>query len=339
MVYLLSCNNNFKLKTDRILIINDPFPSAINLQLAFLQRRLVTALDYKNPYISPYEEFQRFKLHPKVASILEGGECIEYGARTLNEGGLQSLPLTHFPGGALIGDSAGFLNVGKIKGVHTAMKSGMMAAESIYSQFSKQKEGKRTTHVDMSPYTDALSTSWVHEELFKSRNIRPGFSQFGGLIGGSLHAAIDAFIFRGGAPWTLNMKRRLEDHDHMVPAENATKRPYPPPNGTTTFSITESLYRSGTDHEHDQPCHLHLKNPRLPQVVHHPIYGGAEQHYCPAKVYEYIEKSDSSGQNTVELQINAQNCLHCKACDIKDPRRNIQWTVPEGGGGPNYTCS
>ena len=288
---------------------------------------LVVALDYSNPNTSPYGEFQKLKRHPKVARLLEGGECIEYGARCLNEGGLQSLPHLEFPGGALLGDSAGFLNAQKIKGVHTAMKSGIIAAEKAF-------DGALSMH----GYDAAVRhDSWICEELYQARNIRPGFSllnRYGGLI----YAALDSIILRGKAPWTLRM--HTQDHEHLSPIKDMSARDvpvYPAPDGITTFDISDSLYRSGTNHEHDQPSHLRLKNPKIPSVVNAPLYGGPEEHYCPAAVYQYTR--DRDGKAIPPLQIHAQNCLHCKACDIKDPLRNITWIPPEGGGGPSYSNS
>lgn len=303
---------------------------------------LVVALDYSNPHLSPYFEFQKFKTHRSIKQLLEGGTCIQYGARSLNEGGWQSIPKLTFPGGALVGDAAGFLNVPKIKGTHTAMKSGMLAADAIYEglQLLSQKEGKegKPHHhqtIDLSSYETKLRNSWVHDELWAARNIRPGFSKFGGLVGGMLHAAVDTYVLRGKAPWTLHT--RTHDRDSLVPVDPThlrQARDYPKPDGQLTFDIPTSLHRSGTNHDHDQPCHLKLRNHKLPSVVNLPIYGGPEARYCPAGVYEYVAPDSES---VPQLQINAQNCLHCKACDIKDPSGNIVWTPPEGGGGPGYT--
>lgn len=298
--------------------------------MVVLSCSLVTALDYSNPTLSPYWEFQKFKKHPRVASVLQDGECIQYGARCLNEGGLQSIPALSFPGGGLVGDSAGFLNVAKIKGVHTAMKSGIVAAENAFKSLSEPQD----TSILLTNYDKDIENSWIREELYRARNIRPGFSLFGGILGGSLHAAIDAFLFRGGAPWTLSMRKRMQDFEHLRPISEKQEIKYPKPDNVLTFDVPESLHRSGTNHAEDQPCHLHLVNPNIPDVVNYPIYGGPEQHYCPAKVYEYVEIDANKRK---KLQINAQNCLHCKACDIKDPQQNIKWRVPEGAGGPKYT--
>ncbi|GMH41111.1 hypothetical protein BSKO_09021 [Bryopsis sp. KO-2023] len=287
---------------------------------------LVVGLDYANPYISPYQEFQRFKNHPAIRRLLESGTCLQYGARTLNEGGLQSIPNLAFPGGALIGCSAGFLNAAKIKGTHTAMKSGMLAAEVAVNEILSEKKGA----IDMTQYETAVKNSWIWDELNLCRNVRPMFQY--GLIPGILHAAVDLFIFRGDAPWTF--KNRREDHETLHTAETSKPIEYPKPDGKVTFDLPTSLYRSGTNHQHDQPPHLRLKNAGIPEVLNIPIFDKPETRYCPAGVYEY-GKDDETGKE--KLQINAQNCLHCKACDIKDPSGNIVWTVPEGGGGPNYT--
>jgi electron-transferring-flavoprotein dehydrogenase len=305
---------------------------------------LVVGLDYKNPYLSPYQEFQNFKRHPAVAKLLQGGTCLQYGARSLNEGGLQSIPALSFPGGALIGDAAGFLNVPKIKGTHTAMKSGMLAAEAAFKALGSS--GTSTSvpvgqPVDLFSYEEAVHNSWIHTELHGVRNIRPGFSHLGGLFGGIAYAALDTYILRGNAPWTFHHLRA--DNETLRPASESTKIEYPRPDGELTFDVPTSLYRSGTNHDHDQPCHLNLRNSKVPEVVNLPLYDGPEARYCPAGVYEYVVedavegKDEMGGDRKKKLQINAQNCLHCKACDIKDPNQNIQWTPPEGGGGPSYT--
>lgn len=319
---------------------------------------LVVALDYSDPLLSPFEEFQRFKMHPAVARTLKGGTMVQYGARTLVEGGYQSIPGLSFPGGALVGDSAGFLNVPKIKGTHTAMKSGMLAAEAAFKGLDMVGDhaGEKETSpssllsssadgVDLSSYESALKSSWVYSELHSARNIRPGFSRFGGLVPGIIHAAIDTYLFGGRAPWTLRHQRR--DHEQLRPLSRrhneAEKKEYTAPDGQLTFDIASSLHRSGTNHEHDQPCHLRLCNPKIPMAVNLPIYGGPESKYCPAGVYEYVEEEGrpdekpNAKSKKMHLQINAQNCLHCKACDIKDPLQNIRWTPPEGGGGPSYS--
>jgi len=298
---------------------------------------MVVGLDYSNPTISPYQEFQQFKRHPAIATILRGGTCLQYGARSLNEGGIQSIPSLSFPGGALIGDSAGFLNVPKIKGTHTAMKSGMLAAEAAFKALTTTTDASSSqSAVDMSPYEDAFKASWVHAELHSVRNIRPGFSHFGGLVGGMVHAAIDTYFLRGKAPWTLH--HRHADHEKLVPVAECVPREYPKSDGEITFDLPTSLHRSGTNHDHDQPVHLHLRNTKLPTALNLPVYGGPEAKYCPAGVYEFVlEEREDGRAATQRLQINAQNCLHCKACDIKDCSQNIQWKTPEGGGGPLYT--
>ena len=282
---------------------------------------LVVGLDYRNPYLSPYEEFQRFKDHPSIRPLLEGGKRICYGARALNEGGLQSLPKLTFKGGAIIGCSAGFVNVGKIKGIHTAMKSGMLAAEAVVESIkNKQREPVG--------YIQALQNSWVYSELRKVRNIRPAFHF--GLYAGLLYAAFDSYILRGNAPWTFSY--RHPDHTTLKPAHRCKKITYKQPDGIVTFDRLSSVYLSSTNHEEDQPCHLTLKDDTVPIRVNLTHYDAPEQRYCPAGVYEIV-----AGENGApKLQINAQNCVHCKTCDIKDPKQNIVWVTPEGGGGPNY---
>lgn len=289
---------------------------------------LVTALDYSNPFLSPFGEFQKLKNHPKVAALLDGGECIEYGARCLTEGGLQSMPYLAFPGGSLIGDGAGMLNAAKLKGVNLAIKSGILAADQALKTLKSSKDV-----YDMSAYQTMVEESSIHDELYRARNVRPAFSQFGRILG-MLYNGIDTLILRGGSPWTLRMRKGMQDHEHLVPAEQSVPPHYPKPDGIRTFSISESLYYSGVNHEHDQPCHLLLGNPKIPSVATYKIYGGPETYYCPANVYEYVEVGDA---NEKKLVIHGQNCLHCKACDIKDPLQNIRWTPPEGGGGPSYS--
>ena len=305
---------------------------------------LVVGLDYTNPFLTPYKEFQRFKLHPAVRSVIEGGQCLQYGARTLIEGGWQSLPFSGFRGGALVGCAAGTLNAARIKGVHTAMKSGMVAAEVAAEHFAMAPEEGRDAvpPLDMAPYDARLRESWVGGELWEARNFRPAFGM--GLYAGMAHAALDAFLLKGRAPYTLRHHKR--DHECLDRATNHVPITYPSPDGKVTFDIPTSLYRSGTNHDHDQPAHLKLRDDAVPLRVNLALYAGPEQRYCPAGVYEYVEAEEAEeaaagggeekeGQR--RLQINAQNCLHCKACDIKDPTQNICWTVPEGGGGPAYT--
>lgn len=284
----------------------------------------VVALDYENPYLSPFQEFQRYKAHPSVRPLLEGGEVLQYGARTLNEGGLQSIPKLEFEGGALIGCAAGFVNVPKIKGAHTAQKSGMLAAEAV---FENLREGRDSAE----GYEERLRQSWVWDELSVVRNIRPGFKY--GLLPGLANAALESYVTRGRSPWTISHGHA--DHLATKPAIEAKQIEYPKPDGKVTFDILTSLSLSGTDHDHDERCHLVLKDDSVPEKLNLPLYDGPESRFCPAKVYEYVEKE----ADKMALQINAQNCLHCKACDIKDPSQNIEWTVPQGGGGPKYTIT
>ena len=286
----------------------------------------VIGLDYQNPHLSPFDEFQRFKLHPKIKQYLEGGRRIAYGARALNEGGYQSIPELTFPGGLIVGCSAGFLNVPKIKGTHTAMKSGITAAESIAQSF--EKENKQEFGVEVTEYKEQLSKSWLWNELFKVRNIRPGFRA--GLLFGFIHAAIDTYIFKGKAPWTL---KHHNDHDSLRLASHCEKIDYPKPDGEISFDKPSSVFLSNTNHEENQPAHLTLKDDLVPIVYNLKYYDAPEQRFCPAGVYEIVY--DDQGL-TPQLQINAQNCVHCKTCDIKDMSQNINWVVPEGGGGPNY---
>ncbi|XP_027164191.1 electron transfer flavoprotein-ubiquinone oxidoreductase, mitochondrial isoform X2 [Coffea eugenioides] len=281
----------------------------------------VVALNYQNPFLNPYEEFQKFKHHPAIRNLLERGTVLQYGARTLNEGGYQSIPYPVFPGGAIIGCSAGFLNVPKIKGTHTAMKSGMVAAETA---FGVLHEG-----FSMEAYWEKLINSWIWRELHAARNFRPAFEY--GLIPGLVLSALEHYVMKGRSPWTL--KHGKPDHEATKEARLCPRIEYPKPDGVLSFDVPTSLYRSNTNHDHDQPAHLRLRDPQIPELVNLPIYDGPESRYCPAHVYEYMP--DEKGQ--LKLQINAQNCLHCKACDIKDPKQNIQWTVPEGGGGPGYS--
>lgn len=281
----------------------------------------VVGLDYQNPYLSPFEELQRFKIHPAIRPTFEGGRRIAYGARTLSEGGLQSIPKLTFPGGLLIGDTAGFLNVSKIKGIHTAMKSGMVAAESVFDAL-----GAAEPALEVNAYPDRLKQSWLWDELSQVRNIRPSFRW--GLFGGVLYSALDTYILRGRAPWTLH---HHEDHKALKPARAYTPIAYPKPDGKVSFDKLSSVFISNTNHEEDQPCHLTLRDPGVPITVNLAEYAGPEQRYCPAGVYEFVEEGARP-----RLQINAQNCVHCKTCDIKDPTQNIHWVVPEGGGGPNY---
>jgi len=282
----------------------------------------VVGLDYENPYLSPYDEFQRFKTHPAIRPTFEGGRRIAYGARALNEGGLQCLPKLHFPGGVLTGCDAGTLNMPKIKGTHTAMKSGMLAAESAFAAIAADRANDELTE-----YGDAFKKSWVQQELHTARNVRPSFKW--GLWGGTLYTGIDQVLFRGNAPWTL--KHHGADHAALKKAAQCTKIDYPKPDGAITFDKLTNVSFSATNHEEGQPSHLQLKDQEVPVKVNLSDYDGPEVRFCPAGVYEYIEEGDA-----MRLQVNSQNCVHCKTCDIKDPTQNINWVVPEGGGGPNY---
>jgi electron-transferring-flavoprotein dehydrogenase len=281
----------------------------------------VIGLDYRNPYLSPFEEFQRFKTHPAIRPYFEGGRRIAYGARALNEGGFQSIPKLTFPGGALIGCTAGFLNVPKIKGSHTAMKSGMVAAEAVFEALQKGDGA------ELSAYPEKLRQSWLWDELYRVRNVRPGFHR--GLWAGLANAAIDTYVFRGRAPWTL---RHKPDHASLRKAGDCRPIDYPKPDGKVSFDRNSSVYLSNTNHEENQPCHLTLRSADVPISVNLRDYDAPEQRFCPAGVYEIVKGDDAQPR----LQINAQNCVHCKTCDIKDPTQNINWVVPEGGGGPNY---
>ena len=282
----------------------------------------VVGLGYENPYLSPYEEFQRYKTHPAIRGFFEGGKRLSYGARAITAGGLQSLPKLTFPGGALIGCDAGFLNASRIKGSHGAMKSGMLAAEAAFDAIAAER-----AQDELSAYTKAFEQSWLHEELHVARNFKPWMSK--GLYTGTLMVGIDQLIFRGKAPWTLHHTHA--DHECLKPASECQPIVYPKPDGTLTFDRLSSVFISNTNHNEHQPAHLTLKNADIPTQVNLAQYAGPESRYCPAGVYEYVGES---GQQ--RLQINAQNCVHCKTCDIKDPTQNIVWVTPEGGGGPNY---
>ena len=282
----------------------------------------VVGLDYQNPYLSPYEEFQRFKTHPAIKPLLEGGRRVSYGARALNEGGYQCLPKLHFPGGVLTGCDAGTLNMPKIKGTHTAMKSGMLAAESAFNAI---KDGRAND--DLKEYGEKFIKSWAKKELFNARNVRPSFKW--GLILGTLYTGLDQILFRGKAPWTIKLHEA--DYTKLKKANDCVPIIYPKPDGKITFDKLTNVSFSGTNHEEDQPCHLIIKDPNLPVNLNLSDYDGPEVRYCPAGVYEYVIEG-----KITRLQINAQNCIHCKTCDIKDPSQNIEWITPEGGGGPNY---
>jgi electron-transferring-flavoprotein dehydrogenase len=284
----------------------------------------VVGLDYKNPYLSPYEEFQRFKTHPKIRGTLEGGRRVAYGARAINEGGLQSLPKMSFPGGLLIGCDAGTVNMPKIKGSHTAMKSGMIAAELAFEALTGG-----APEPELAGYGDAFRASWAYKELHEARNVRPAFKW--GLLGGTLYTGIDQVLLRGKAPWTLSHGHA--DHETLSKAADCKPIDYPKPDGKITFDRLTNVSFSATNHEEDQPIHLTLQDDAVPIDINLADYDAPEQRYCPAGVYEIVREEDGSNPR---LQINAQNCVHCKTCDIKDPTQNIKWVVPEGGGGPNY---
>ena len=287
---------------------------------------MVIGLDYENPHLSPFDEFQRYKAHPKIRPTFEGGRRIAYGARALNEGGFQSIPKLTFPGGALIGCTAGFMNVPKIKGTHTAMKSGMLAAEALFSALSGDAPASGGAEVDA--YGEALRKSWVYTELKSVRNIRPAFRW--GRLFGMAYSGLDTVLLRGAAPWTF---RNHADHAQLKKASEAPRIDYPKPDGVVMFDKLSSVFISNTNHEEDQPAHLKLKDPGVAIDVNLADYDAPEQRYCPAGVYEIVRDDDGGNPR---LQINAQNCVHCKTCDIKDPTQNIDWVVPEGGGGPNY---
>ena len=283
----------------------------------------VVGLDYQNPHLSPFEEFQRFKTHPDVRSVFEGGRRVSYGARALNEGGFQSIPKLTFPGGCLVGCTAGFLNVPKIKGTHTAMKSGMLAAEAVFEVLASASPA-----AEPASYAEKIEASWLWAELYKVRNIRPAFAK--GLWLGMGYAALDTYLLRGKAPWTFH---HHADHTNLKPASDAPVIDYPKPDNIVSFDRNSSVYLSGTNHEENQPVHLQLKDAQIPIEHNLALYDAPEQRYCPAGVYEIVREEDGSHPR---LQINAQNCVHCKTCDIKDPTQNIRWVTPEGGGGPNY---
>jgi len=287
----------------------------------------VVGLDYTNPWLSPFDEFQRLKTHPVVAAMLKGGKRIAYGARALNEGGFQSIPKLVFPGGMLIGDTAGFINVPKIKGTHTSMKSGMVAAEAVAAAMAAGNPP-----AVLEAYPAAMEQSWVWEELRGVRNIRPGFAKFG-FWGGLVNAAIDTYVFRGKAPWTMT---HHEDYQALKKAKDAPKIEYPKPDNVLTFDRLSSVFLSNTNHEEDQPAHLKLRDPGKWEGVNWEEYRSPESRYCPAGVYEAVGAELGNGEGPMRLVINAQNCVHCKTCDIKDPTQNIDWCTPEGGGGPNY---
>ncbi|MCL2022118.1 MAG: electron transfer flavoprotein-ubiquinone oxidoreductase [Betaproteobacteria bacterium] len=289
-----------------------------NNQVAIM---FVVGLDYKNPWLSPFEEFQRFKTHPSIRPLLEGGRRLAYGARSLSEGGYQAIPRLTFPGGLLIGDTAGFLDVPKIKGGHNAMKSGALAAEAIFEHFVAEKTEKEVT-----AYTDKIKASWIWKDLYKARNIRPAFHW--GMWAGLMISGLETALF-GHTPWTLRIHA---DHEALKDKNAYPKIDYPKPDGVITFDRLSSLVLANVNHEENQLCHLRLRDEAKAIGVNYNLYASPEARYCPAGVYEILGEEEGKPY----LQINGQNCLHCKTCDIKDPTQNIKWTVPEGGGGPNY---
>ncbi len=285
----------------------------------------VVALSYRNPYLHPFEEFQRWKQHPAIRAVLEGGRRVSYGARAINEGGYQAIPRLYFPGGALIGCSAGFVNVPRIKGSHTAIKSGMLAAEAAFEALGAGRDGD-----ELDSYEGALHKSWIASELKTVRNVEPMVAKFGGTMG-TLLAGIDMWMrtLRIGLPFTMKHHR---DNETLLRKDQVKPIQYPKPDGVISFDRLSSVFLSNTNHEEDQPVHLTLKDASVPIDVNLRLYDAPEQRYCPAGVYEIVGQEEGSPR----LQINAQNCVHCKTCDIKDPNQNINWVVPEGGGGPNY---
>jgi electron-transferring-flavoprotein dehydrogenase len=305
---------------------------------------LVVGLGYTNPYLDPFQEFQRYKTHPAIAAFLEGGKRIAYGARAINASGLQSLPKLVFPGGALVGCDAGFLNAPRIKGSHAAIKSGMLAADAAFAALAAGR-----VRDELANYPAAFASSWLHDELHRARNFKPYLDR--GLFSGAILWGVDQIVLRGRAPWTLH--RRLADHEKLLPAERCAPIEYPKPDGVLTFDKLSSVYLSNTNHAEDQPVHLQLRDTTIPVAVNLARFAGPEQRYCPAGVYEFVDDERAKGAGSSEpameapgagtgaprakrLQINAPNCVHCKTCDIKDPTQNIHWVTPEGGGGPNY---
>jgi electron-transferring-flavoprotein dehydrogenase len=296
--------------------------------LYHMQDRLVSVgfvvgLAYANPYLNPYEEFQRYKTHPSIRGFFEGGRRIAYGARAIAAGGIMSLPKLVFPGGALVGDDAGFLNASRIKGSHAAIKSGMLAAEAAFSAIGSGRSGD-----ELAAYPEAFRASWLFDELYRARNFKQWMAK--GLYAGSAMVGIEQFLLGGKFPWTLH--HRHADHECLRPAAEFRPIDYPKPDGRLSFDRLSSVFISNTNHEENQPIHLTLKDARVPVSVNLARYAGPESRYCPAGVYEFVKGSDGADR----LQINAQNCVHCKTCDIKDPTQNIVWVAPQGGGGPNY---
>ncbi|OMJ21199.1 Electron transfer flavoprotein-ubiquinone oxidoreductase, mitochondrial [Smittium culicis] len=299
-----------------------------HMQDNLLSLGIVIGLDYKNPYISPYQEFQRFKSHPFVRNLLEGGRVLSYGARSLVEGGFQSLPKLVFPGGALLGDSAGFVNVPKIKGTHNAILSGILAADSISKSLSSEPSD---APIVLNDYQKSFENSSIYKELYQVRNIRPSFHSSLGLVGGVLYSGIDTMFLKGRVPFTF--KHPVPDHEATGYASQYKPIDYPKPDNKVTFDILTSVSRTGTNHAENQPVHLRVSDAETNPERNYVKYAGLEQKFCPAGVYEYV---DVEGSDKKRFQINSQNCIHCKTCDIKDPEQKINWTVPEGGGGPQY---
>jgi electron-transferring-flavoprotein dehydrogenase len=294
----------------------------------------VVHLNYENPHLSPFDEFQRFKTHPAIRPTFEGGKRVAYGARAINEGGLQSVPKLIFPGGALIGCAAGFVNLPRIKGSHNAMKTGMLAAEAAFAALAGGSAG----HDELSAYPEAWRRSWVYDDLYRVRNVKPGlkWGMWLGTLHGGIHMWLNNLGLGGLVPWTLRHSKA--DHESLKPAAECAKIVYPKPDGKISFDKLSSVFISNTNHEEDQPVHLTLKDAAIPIRINLARYDAPEQRYCPAGVYEIVRDDGGAegGEANPRLQINAQNCVHCKTCDIKDPMQNINWVVPEGGGGPNY---
>ncbi|XP_013387542.1 electron transfer flavoprotein-ubiquinone oxidoreductase, mitochondrial [Lingula anatina] len=291
----------------------------------------VVALDYENPYISPFKEFQRFKHHPYIEKIFKGGKRLAYGARALNEGGIQSVPRLTFPGGCIVGCAAGFINVPKVKGSHNAVASGRMAGEAVFDVITDENHKSETAGLEPLAYEQRLRDSWVWKELYAVRNVRPSFHSPLGLYGGMAYTGLFCVLLRGKEPWTLS--HGGADHSRLKPAKEFKEIEYPKPDGEISFDLLSSVALTGTNHDHDQPAHLTLMDDSVPVNTNLATYDGPEQRFCPAGVYEYVETEDGSGKR---LQINAQNCIHCKTCDIKDPTQNINWVTPQGGEGPAY---
>ena len=289
----------------------------------------VVHLNYRNPHLSPYDEFQRFKTHPSIRGTFDGGKRLSYGARAINEGGLQSIPRLAFPGGALIGCAAGFVNLPRIKGAHNAMKTGMLGAEAAFTALAEKR-----SHDELVAYPAAMRQSWVYDDLYKVRNVKPGlkWGLWLGTAHGGMHMWLNDLGLGAAVPWTL--RHGKPDHETLAPAADMPKIDYPKYDGVLTFDKLSSVFISNTNHEENQPSHLKLRDASIPVAVNLKRYDGPEQRYCPAGVYEFVAAADGSG---LRLQINAPKCVHCKTCDIKDPLQNIHWVTPEGGGGPNYS--